>query len=233
MNAITLLQKDIHAHIGIDDSNFTHIQQQNIVPVVLHEFVRVAQEYPIVFVKSAESGQFQPVAVLGIKTGTNLFVKSGKWVGAYQPLSVRNAPFCLVPEEEGSDRLLIGINETSPRIGLDGGEKLFTDSGDESEFFAARKAALIDYFEKEQVSQPLTHLLATLDLLGAQSINLNVAGSNVNLNGIYIVDEEKLNNLPDEQFLMLRQRGVLPSIYAHLLSGQRWERLVSLSAAAE
>ena len=233
MNAITLLQKDIHAHIGIDDSNFTHIQQQNIVPVVLHEFVRVAQEYPIVFVKSTESGQFQPVAVLAIKTGTNLFVKSGKWVGTYQPLSVRNAPLCLVPEEEGSDRLLIGINETSPRIGLDCGEKLFTDSGDESEFFAARKAALIDYFEKEQVSQPLTQLLASLDLLNAQSINLNVAGSHVNLNGIYIVDEEKLNNLPDEQFLMLRQRGVLPSIYAHLLSGQRWERLVSLSAATE
>lgn len=230
MNAIVPLQKEIHAKLTIDDRNMAHVKDQNIVPIVFHEFVQVSQEYPIVFVKSAMTGQFQAVCVLGIKSHSNLFVQDQKWLGNYIPLSIRNAPLCLIPESEGSDRLLIGVNETSARIGFEAGEKLFSETGEETEYLLARKKSLTDYFEKEQVSSMLTELLVAKGLLSPQTLNLNAKGESVNLGGIYIVDEDKLNALSNEDFLDLRQRGVLPSIYAHLISGQRWAQLASRNA---
>ncbi len=43
--------------------------------------------------------------------------------------------------------------------------------------------------------------------------------------GIYIVDEKKLNSLSDEQLLDLIKRGLMPAIYAHLMSLQQVQRL--------
>lgn len=225
MSAISPLQKEFHAYLKINDSNMEHAQYQNVVPVLLHEFARACLEYPIVFVKNAETGQFQAVCVVGFRPNENKFVKNKQWVGGYIPLSVRNAPLCLVPQSQNPDQLFVGINETSARIDLDHGTPLFTASGDESEFLAARKIALIDYYEKDQVSQQITQLLANKGLLSPQTINLSVNDESLSLAGVYLIDEEKLNALSEQEFLDLRKRGVLPAIYAHLISSQQWERI--------
>lgn len=43
-----------------------------------------------------------------------------------------------------------------------------------------------------------------------------------------IIDEKKLAELDDKTFLMFRQEGWLPFIYAHLFSGAQWQRLTKL-----
>jgi hypothetical protein len=43
------------------------------------------------------------------------------------------------------------------------------------------------------------------------------------------VSEEKLNALPTEKFLELRDNGALGQIYAHLLSLVGWDRLVAVA----
>lgn len=233
MNPIVPLQQEIHGRVGINDQNFIHVQDQHLIPIVFHEFIQVSQEFPIVFVKNALTGHYQAVCVVGIESGNNLFATESHWGAKYLPLSVRNAPFCLIPEGQESDRMLIGINETSARVLINGGEKLFSESGQETAYLCARKSALIDYFEKEQVSELLTQVLVGKGLLSPQTLNLNLAGNALSLNGIYIVDESKLNSLSNEDFLDLRDKGLLPSIYAHLLSGQRWSDLANLHTSTK
>jgi hypothetical protein len=43
------------------------------------------------------------------------------------------------------------------------------------------------------------------------------------------VSEEKLNKLPADKFIELRDNGALAQIYAHLLSLVGWDRLISLA----
>ena len=47
------------------------------------------------------------------------------------------------------------------------------------------------------------------------------------------VSEEKLNKLPTEKLLELRENGALGQIYAHLLSLVGWDRLVALAMARQ
>jgi hypothetical protein len=43
------------------------------------------------------------------------------------------------------------------------------------------------------------------------------------------VSEEKLNKLPPEKYIELRDNGALAQIYAHLVSLVGWDRLISLA----
>ena len=50
----------------------------------------------------------------------------------------------------------------------------------------------------------------------------------INFSGFRIIDEQKLAELADEDFLEWRKKGWLPFIYAHLFSGAQWQRLTLL-----
>ena len=45
------------------------------------------------------------------------------------------------------------------------------------------------------------------------------------------VSEEKLNKLPADKLIELRDNGALGQIYAHLLSLVGWDRLIALAMA--
>jgi hypothetical protein len=49
-----------------------------------------------------------------------------------------------------------------------------------------------------------------------------------NINGCYVINEERLNALSMERFAELREKQYLPAIYAHLVSLAQIERLVML-----
>ncbi len=44
------------------------------------------------------------------------------------------------------------------------------------------------------------------------------------------MNEKKFNEMSDESFIELRKRGILPLIYAHLMSLSQITRLVQLEA---
>jgi hypothetical protein len=49
-----------------------------------------------------------------------------------------------------------------------------------------------------------------------------------NINGCYVINEERLNSLSVERFVELRDKRYLPAIYAHLVSLAQVERLLML-----
>ncbi|MCW3173442.1 SapC family protein [Shewanella subflava] len=226
-NQITLLEQAKHGELKITASDFNHVAEQHIVPVTLHEIARAATEYPIVFVKNSDTGEFQSVAMLGLKPGQNLSVKDGKWLGLYIPTVVRDYPLGLVLNPEVKDKVWIGLREEAKEVSKTEGQALF--NGDqETPFLEARKKALITHFEQDQATRGILGFLAEKELFISQTLTVDVAGEKRNINGLYLIDEQKLNSLSDEDFLELKKRGLLGPIYGHLGSINQVNRLARM-----
>ncbi|MBY5992647.1 SapC family protein [Ferrimonas balearica] len=223
---IVPLQKEKHAKVTIkDDPGFAHVKEQHIVPVVVHEFVRASNEFPIVFVKNTETGQFRAVAMLGLKPGENYYSAESGWKGTYIPAAVTHYPLALVPDLQNQDQLMVALFDNSDRIGEGDGQALFELNGDPSAYLQQKKESLGRFIESEQVTQGFIALMNDLELLDARTLSLKIDDEEYNIGGIYMVNEQKLNELPDNKFADLRKRGFLPLIYAHLTSLHQVNRL--------
>jgi hypothetical protein len=222
---IVPINKDQHADLKIrGDAGFSHVADQHVVPVVAHEFVQAAGDVPIVFVKNAENGSFQPVAMLGMEQGENLLVKDGVWQGLYIPGIIATYPFRLIPSQHDQNQLMVAIDMDGANVSTEEGQALF-DGDAETPFLEQRKQAVGTYFEHSQVTRGFVQMLVELDLLAERPLSLEVNGRSINLQGVYFVDETKLSQLDDEKFLDLRKRGFLHVIFAHLISLNQIRRL--------
>lgn len=221
------LNKEIHGALKINnDKAYAHVADEHLLPLTVHEFVFAGAEYPIIFIKNEKENLYQSVLMLGLTQKQNLFVKDGNWQGSYIPVSARNYPLALVKESLESDRLLIAIDEASSRVGTETGEPLFNEDGTESEHLAKRKEHMAEYLELGQVTVKFIEKLQSLDLLKQQVLTLQIQGEELRINGIYIVDEQKLNEIDETVLVDLHKNGYLKMIYAHLLSLQQTPRLV-------
>ncbi|KID57325.1 multidrug transporter [Pseudoalteromonas luteoviolacea CPMOR-1] len=226
------LHNEKHANLKVQNGiNVDFLKSQHLIPVVAHEFARVATEFPMAFVKNTESGQFQAVALFGLEPGENLYVKDGVWQSGFAPLAAARYPFGLVKHPE-EDQFGIVIDEASPLVSEETGNALFAD-GKETEYLQARKEALVNYVEFARVTEVFTKYLADKELLVQQTLTVEIAGEKKDINGIYLVDERKLNELSDEDFLDLRKRGYLAPIFAFLTSTHQVARLARLKAQSQ
>jgi hypothetical protein len=227
------LNKDAHAALKINNDNaFGHIANEHLIPVTAHEYVFAGAEYPIVFIKNEEKDIYQSVVMLGLVANQNLFMQEGTWQGNYMPAAARNYPLALVKESPESDRLLVAVDENSSRVSNDTGEALFNEDGTETEFLTQRKQHMAEFLELGQVTIKMINKLHSLDLFKQQVLTLKVDGEERRINGIYLVDEEKLANLDDATLLELHKNGYLKVIYAHLLSLQHTQKLVKKASKA-
>ncbi|MGL6160622.1 SapC family protein [Microbulbifer sp.] len=230
---IVPLRSDVHRNLKVNElGSFEHVKNSHMVPVTAHEFSRLGAEYPIVFVKNSDTGQFQSVALLSLKVGENLFVEDGQWRGVFVPGCIRNHPFVLAPNGQEQEQLMVALIENSPRVSKEEGSALFTESGEETDYLKAKKETLVSFLESDQMTKAFVKVLVDMELLTAQSVSVNAGEEKIDLNGLYIVDEKKLNELSEEQFEDFRKRGFLPPIYAQLGSLHQLSKLAKLQAGA-
>ncbi|WP_371377213.1 SapC family protein [Thalassotalea aquiviva] len=226
------LNKSAHANLKIKpQANFAHVASQHLAPVVVQEFARAAAEFPVVFVKNSENDTFQPVALFGVKPGENLYTATARWEGVYAPAAVTHFPLSLVPESKDSNKFMVVIATETSVVNEEEGNSLFDENGEETEYLTRRKEGLGLYFEHAQMTKAFTKELADKELLVGQNIEIDINGEKIQINGIFHVDEKKLNELSDEEYLSLRKRGFLGPIYAHLNSMHQVHRLVQKKAA--
>lgn len=234
MTAIRPLTKEAHGHLRLsNEQDVSHVAGQQLLPLLATEFVRAASEYPIVFVKNSESGQFQAVLLAALAEGRNEFVLGKQWQGQYMPEVLRYYPLCLAVDPQDEGQLVVALNESSPRLNSQQGQPLFNQDGTESRFLEDNKRGLAGYFDAQQLTGVFIARLAELSLLSPQQLSVSIHGQPQQLNGLYVIDEVKLNTLASADFSELRQRGFLPAIYAHLLSLHRLRHLVDRAASQQ
>ena len=222
-----------HGEVRIDSKvTFEHVNEVNNLQVVMNEFSQASNEFPIVFIKNNDSGQFQSVILTGIDLGENFFVDNKKWRAIFTPKSASLYPFKLsLVKEEGKDKKYgFFIDESCPRLNGEGDERLFDSEGKESKFLESYRLTISDYFQQTIISKDFVNYLVDNELLTEGKISLTVSDRNIVLDGLYTVNQSTLDNMSDEMFLELRKKGYLSAIYAHINSITQIEKLAKLKA---
>jgi hypothetical protein len=90
---------------------------------------------------------------------------------------------------------------------------------------------LTDILAKDAATDVFIAFLVDNDLLQPAEVKLTLGEEGERqLNGLYKVDEEALNELSDELVLTLYKRKYFAAIYAHLASLGQFDRLLQLKS---
>jgi len=208
--------------------SFDFASKFHIAYLTMHEFVRAAAIYPLVFIEDKEKDEFRPVALLGLDAGENLFVDAkGKWQGSYIPAIIRRYPFAL--SQVGEDgRYLVCVDEESDLVSDTEGSPLFSEKGEPTQVIENVKKYLSELQQMDKLTHEFCKFLAEHNLFVPLNMRVRQSDKVKNISGCYVINEERLNNLSDELFIGVRNKRYLPAIYAQLTSLSQIERLVML-----
>jgi len=227
------LSLEAHGTLGVDavTKPYAFVAKSHLVPITVTEFAPGALSYPIIFVGEAK----QPVAVMGLRDGENLFVSAdGEFrPEAYIPAYVRRYPFVFANDAE-QQRLILCIDRDASFLKEGGATPLFAD-GQPSDY-TKQAMEFCNNFEQERLrTEAFIKLLTELDLFEVKEAMFTprnpdgAAGQPQKIAEYFAVSEDKLKALSDKKFAELRDNGALGQVYAHLVSLLGWDRLVAMA----
>lgn len=227
-----LLNKEQHGAMGLTpiDTPYEFCAKVRAIPLTITEIPSASKHYPVVFMSQEDP---VPLAIVGLFDDVNLFVdETGAWQkGAYIPGYLRRYPFALA-SETGGDRFAIVIDTGHKGVSSSPEVKFFNDNGESSD---ATKQALefCKSYETDRLrTMEIMKVLMENDLVQGQSAQYTPTGQTEpqSFAGYFGIDEQRLNNADDATFLDLRKRGVLPILYAQLMSLSNWRTLLQMRA---
>jgi hypothetical protein len=221
-----------HQNLRINvDRNYGHVNSQNMTPLLASEFLQASTNFPIVFVKQQETGKFKSVGVLGLNTGENLVFCDNKVHSNYIPVNVRRYPFAAGGKNADESEMVLCIDENSALLNENEGIQIFDESGKPSEATQQVTNLLTDILAKDAATDIFIEFLVEHDLLQPAEITFQLGEEgDRQINGLYKVNEEVLNELSDEEALTLYKRKYFAAIYAHLASLSQFKRLLQLKS---
>lgn len=226
-----LLNKEKHAGLGISkpERPFQFCEAARAIPLTVGEISAAQKHYPIIF---ADETNPLPMAVVGIIDDVNLFIdEKGEWEqNVYVPGYVRRYPFALASDQQSSRMAMIvdaeyeGINN-SPDIPFFEGAEL-------SQWTQQAMDFCTNYERDRQITVNFAQELAKFNIITNQMAQFTPDGTDQPqpFAQYFGVDESKLAELSEEQFLSLRKSNILPVLYAQLMSMGNWRTLMDRRA---
>ena len=201
------------------------------------EFAEACKEYPIVFVRvgdvPADGKQaVAPLAVLGLKAGSNLFVKDNSWTGNYVPAYLRRYPFSMARIDQDSDSMAVCYDSEWAGFSQTEGTMLFGADNEPSEFLKNVQNFLESFEQEAERTRLICQQLNELDLFREMRFEATLAsGDKLDVDGFLAVDEKKLAELPDDKVLQLHRSGLLSLLEMHRVSMGNMSRLAAKHGA--
>lgn len=197
--------------------------------VVLSEFRRVQNEYPILFHLTPERDRFQPLALFGFEAGENLFLDGHRWDARYRPLAMQIQPFLIgQPAREGSDKQ-VHLDMDSPRIATGGeGVRVFDELGRPSPYLETITGQLGELDAGWQGIGEFFAALNRYELLEPLALEITLDDRSVNrLVGYHAINEERLQQLDAAALGDLHDAGYLTPVFMVLASLSNMAELIA------
>jgi hypothetical protein len=210
-------------------SGFGFARKAHSVVLAGIEFNEACKEYAIVFTRSG-AGRVVPVVMLALRGGENLFVDdAGGWDARYVPAFVRRYPFVLA--EMPGQSLAVCIDEAYPGWNVAEGEPLFDAEGADTPFLKNALEFLTQYQREHQRTEAFCRRLEEAGLLKEMNARVQLHdGRAFTVDGLLVVDEQKLLAIPDATALAMFRAGELHLVAMHLASLSNLQRLVDRMA---
>lgn len=213
-----------HPSFG-DNASYAH--------VYLSEFRFVQGDYPLLFRKNTETGQFEAIALLGLAAEENLFMEENGWNASYVPLSIQRRPFLIgfQHDNQSEPKPVIHVDMDSPRISQSDteGEAVFLPQGGQSPYLKHINSVLSSIHLGHIETKTFIDTLLQHELIESVAIKMELHdGTNLEFSNLYTINEEKLNALSAEILFELHQKGYVNLIYMVVASMANLSRLIDL-----
>ncbi len=185
-------------------------------PVYLSEFRHAQAYYPIVLQQSDAAGNLQPVALMGLRNGENLFLDARGWDAHYIPLMIERGPFMI---GRNGEELMVHLDMDSPRIGHGEGVPVFQPHGMPTEYLDRINSVLLTLHNGVEAMPAFIAALKRHDLVESFVMDVDAAdGSTNRLAGFSTIAEERLAALDAAALAELHAAGHLSAIYMMVAS---------------
>jgi hypothetical protein len=202
----------------VKDYSFSKEQMNS--PITISEFYEACKDYPIFFVKD-NNNSWMATAMLGYKEKQNTFVdEKGTWAKhKYVPAHIRRYPFIFVTDNKSS-QLTLGVEKDYKiKSQKEKNRKLFDKDGNNSEFLNGILGFLNQYHKDFLETASFIKQLDEWELLEEKNAKVVISkDEQYNVNGFYVVNEEKLKHLSKKRKEELFNKNATPLITAHLIS---------------
>lgn len=213
MTHIVPLNDVVHRAITVDRrSSAAYGDNQRFVQVIVREFPMLVTYCPILLSKDAQTGQFYCGAMFGFDEGENLFLEEWMRGELYRPLNLQRSPFYKYGTE-------LAIDLDSPRVGAEGGERLFTGEGQLTRYLQS----IIWLFQNLKSGLETTRIFNTrlVELKLIEPVDIEVRlddGTARKCIDLYTINRDVLETLPDAVVVELFRQGYLRLIHYMIAS---------------
>lgn len=224
---IELITTEKHQHHRVKEiKDFTYAKELISAPITVAEFYECCKDYPILFIKDEQSGWSASV-MLGYKEKENLFIdEENTWEkGRYIPASIRRYPFIFVAQENA--QLSLGVDTSALSLDeQDSQRSIFDENGVPTSF----TKGVLEFMNRFQGDAEATaNFITQLDkwnLLEEKTAQIVTHDQkNYQLNGFFVINEEKLNHLSKKKKQEICDQNAYPLITAHLISLSNVQRI--------
>ncbi len=236
------LSVERHRELGVSQvaNPFSFLADTHLVPLTVDEFGLAAVCYPIIFDTESKS----PLAVMGLRPGMNVFLGADGSLDpeVYLPAFARRYPFLPVvagqqaeAEKDKDGRVLVCIDRAAKMIN-NTPEQPFFEGEKPSRFTEDAIKFCREFDVLGRRTAEFTKLMSENDLFEPTPLALPRAKPDgtpdepVKVGEYLRISEKKLNALPTDKYLELRDKGVSAVIHAHLLSLGLWPKILSRAA---
>lgn len=188
-------------------------------PLVVHEMPKAMMYFPIAFIKQED--HFVPVALQGLKPGSNLYVApNGQWLTRYVPLPYQAYPFQLVQNQTQADQAILCFDMASGLLSEQEGNPFFQDSQEPAQNITDIIAFLSKAYDSQQLTHRLCAQLQELDLIENWPLTIKLQNEETTITDLYRINEVALKRLDGETLARLSQSNALLLAYCQLLSAE-------------
>lgn len=239
------LSLEKHRRLGVSQvaNPFSFLADTHLVPLTVDEFGLAAVCYPIIFDTQSKT----PLAVMGLRPGMNVFLGADGSLDpeVYLPAFARRYPFLPViaggdqpppsKEPDDGDKVMVCIDRAAkmlsqtPELPFFEGDKPSRYTQEAIQF--CREFDMLGRRTHEFVKLMDEHGLFELTPLALPRAKPDGTPDEPQKIGEYLrISEQKLNALPKDVYIDLRDRGVSAVMHAHLLSLGLWPKILSRAA---
>lgn len=226
-----LISKEQHGDLTLSqpDKRYGFCANCRAIPLTVSEIPAAIKDYPVVF---ASEEQMVPLAITGLIDDVNLFVaETGEWENQrYIPGYIRRYPFG-VATQTGSDRFAIVVDTAFEGLAKNGDTPLFEN--DEPSEMTKQTIEFCKTYEEDRLRTiEFGQRVKSLGVTKGQSAQFTPVGETApRAFADYLgVDENAIKELPAEKLAEFRDNGMLPLLYAMVMSMGNWRMLLQRRA---
>lgn len=206
------------------------------------EYAEVQKNYPILFRKDPESGDYQSLALFGFIKDENLFLSDENsvfqaapgWSANYIPAMIARGPFSIAYQKEMESGKavvspMIQVDLDHPKVSNDVGEKVFLEHGGNSQYLENVSAVLNKLRDGIALEKPMFNAFKQFELIETVTVDIDlINNAKHQISGFYTIDAEKLQALKGNELSELSKLGFLQAAYFAVASLSNLKKLIEI-----